>query len=109
MRSRNSEALLLLPLLPIFFIGMFPMLLFALLGYAGIILLGILMLCAGLSDALNANSNFSEQVIAHGYSDRAERDVRTTDLHSAIRFALIIDAVGAGLVIAGLCGFFYFS
>jgi hypothetical protein len=30
-------------------------------------------------------------------------------LHSAIRFALIIDAIGVGLVIAGLCGLFYFG
>ena len=31
------------------------------------------------------------------------------DLHSAIRFAPVMDAVGAGLVVAGLSGFFYFS
>jgi hypothetical protein len=109
MRSRRSEALLLLPLLPIFFVGAFPMLMFALLGFGGVILFGILMICAGLSDGLNASSNFSEQVIVHGYAGRSERAMRATDLHTAIRFALVIDAIGVGLLIAGLCGFFYFD
>ena len=109
MRSRNSETLLLLPLLPIFFIGVLPMLLFALLGFAGVILLGILFVCAGLSEVLNANSDFSEQAIVRGYADRSQRAFRATDLHSAIRSALVVDAVGAGLVVAGLGGLFCFG
>lgn len=109
MRSTKSEALLLLPLLPIFLIGVLPILLFALLGFAGVVLLGILLLCAGLSSGLSANSDFSEQVIIRGYADRSERAIGAANLHSAIRFALVVDAVGAGLVIAGLCGFFYFG
>jgi hypothetical protein len=109
MRSVQSETWLLLPLLPIFVIGAPPMLLFALLGFAGVILLGILMICVGLSIGFSANSDFSEQVIVRGYADRSERAIHATDLHSALRFASVIDAVGAGLVIAGLCGFFYFA
>jgi hypothetical protein len=109
MRSVKSETLLLLPLLPIFLIGVLPMLLFAFLGFAGIVLLGILLICAGLSCGLNANGDFSEQVIVHGYAGRSERAIGAANLHSAIRFALAIDGVGAGLVIAGLCGFFCFG
>ena len=109
MRTRNSETLLLLPLLPIFFVGIFPMLLFGLLGFPGISLFGILLVCVGLSDGLNANSNFSEQVIVHGYARRSERAIHATDLHSAVRFSLVVDAVGAALVVAGLCGLFYSS
>jgi hypothetical protein len=105
----KSETWLLLPLLPILLIGAPPMLLFAFLGFVGVVLLGILMICVGLSMALNANGDFSQQVIAHGYADRSERAVRATDLRSAIRFASVIDAAGVGLVIAGLCGFFYFG
>jgi hypothetical protein len=109
MRSVQSETWLLLPLLPIFVIGAPPMLLFALLGFAGVILLGILMICVGLSIGFSANSDFSEHVIVRGYADRSERAIHATDLHSALRFASVIDAAGAGLVIAGLCGFFYFA
>jgi hypothetical protein len=108
MRSRNSETLLLLPLLPIFFVGIFPMLLFGLLGFLGLSLFGILLICVGLADGLNANSNFNQQVIVHGYANRANRPMHA-DLHSATRFALVVDMIGAALVAIGLCGFFYFG
>ena len=106
MRTRNSETLLLLPLLPIFFVGIFPMLLFGLLGFLGISLFGILLICVGLSDGLNANSNFNQQSIVHGYANRASRR-QPAALHSAVRFALIVDMIGAALVAVGVCGFFF--
>ena len=109
MRTRNSETLLLLPLLPVFFVGIFPMLLFGLLGFLGLSLFGILLVCVGLADGLNANSNFNQQVIVHGYANRANRSMHANDLHSATRFALLVDTIGAGLVAIGLCGFFYFG
>ncbi len=109
MRPRTSETLLLLPLLPIFLVGIFPMLLFGLLGFLGISLFGILLVCVGLSDGLNANSNFNQQIIVHGYASRANRSMHATDLHSAVRFALVVDMIGAALVATGLCGFLYFG
>jgi hypothetical protein len=109
MRSRNSETLLLLPLLPIFFVGIFPMLLFGLLGFLGVSLFGILLVCVGLADGLNANSNFNQQVIVHGYAKSTDRSIHATDLHSAMRFALVVDMIGAALVAVGLCGFFWFG
>src|SRR3954447_25141033 len=108
MQTRNSETLLVLPLLPIFFVGIFPMLLFGLLGFLGSSLFGILLICVGLSDGLNANSNFNRQIIVDGYANRAKRSMQPMDLHSAVRFALIVDMVGAALVAVGVCGFFYF-
>ena len=108
MRSRPSETLLLLPLLPVFVVGIFPMLLFGLLGFLGISLFGILLICVGLADGLNANSNFNQQVIVHGYANRANRPVPAA-LHSAVRFALVVDMIGAALVAVGVCGFFWFG
>ena len=68
MRTRGSESFIVLPLLPIFLIGLFPMLLLSLLGPAGLIILGILVASAGLTDTLDANGTFSEQIIVHGYA-----------------------------------------
>ena len=96
-----------MPLLPIFFLGMFPMLLFAFLGFAGLGIAGILVVCMGLSDGLHANSDFNRQVIVHGYARQSERAVHASNLHSAIRFATIMKATGAGLIGAGLLGSFY--
>jgi hypothetical protein len=107
MRPRESETLLLLPLLPIFLVGMPPMLLLSLLGFAGLVILGVLMICVGLADGLEANSNFNQQVIVHGYARRSERAIQASNLHSAIRFATLMDVAGAGLIVAGLFGFFY--
>jgi len=109
MRSREPETLLWLPLLPIFLLGVPPMLLLSFLGFAGLVILGVLMICVGLSDGLEANSNFKQQVIVHGYARRSERGIQASNLHSAIRFATVMNVMGAGLIIAGLCGFFYFG
>jgi hypothetical protein len=109
MRSRPSETLLLLQLLPVFVVGIFPMLLFGLLGFLGISLFGILLICVGLADGLGANSNFNQQVIVHGYADRDHRSMHASDLHSATRFALVVNAIGAALVAVGFGGFFWFD
>jgi hypothetical protein len=104
---RQSEILLLIPLLPIFFLGMLPMLLFAFLGYAGLGLTGLLLVCVGLGDGLHANSDFNRQVIVQGYARRPERAAQASDLRSGIRFATVIAMTGVGLMVAGLFGAFY--
>ncbi len=107
MRAHQSDSLILLPLLPIFFVGVFPILLLSLLGPAGLVILGILIACAGLTDALDANSTFNEQVIVHGYARRSERAGQRTDLRSAIRFAFRMVAGGTGLAAAGVGALVY--
>ena len=109
MRSRESESLLLLPLLPIFLVGLPPMLLLSFLGFAGLVILGVLLICVGLSGGLDASNDFNEQVIVHGYARRSERAVQSSTLHSAMRFATVMNATGAGLIVAGLVGFFCFG
>ena len=102
MRTRGSESFIVLPLLPIFLIGVFPMLLLSLLGPAGLIILGILVASAGLTDILDANSTFSEQIIVHGYARGSERTGQRTALRSEMRFASVMIAAGAGLAVAGI-------
>ena len=104
---KQSEALLLLPLLPIFLVGMFPMLIFALLGFAGLALLGILLICAALSDALDANSNFNRHIIVEGYARRSEQAIHASNLHSAIRSAAAMRIAGVALIVASICGLLY--
>lgn len=108
MRSRQSESLLLVPLLPIFFLGAFPILLFGLLGFFGVALLGLLLISVGLSELVTANGAFSEQVIAHGYVGRTERDAQITDLRNAARFAVGTIAAG-GLIVVGVGSLVYFG
>ena len=104
MRTRGSESFIVLPLLPIFLLGLFPMLLLSLMGPAGLVILGILIACAGLTDILDANGTFNEQIIVHGYARGTERAGQRTALRSEIRFALLMIAAGAGLAVAGIGG-----
>ena len=104
MRTRSSEAFIVLPLLPIFLIGVFPMLLLSLLGPAGLVILGILVVSAGLTDILDASGTFSEQVIVHGFARGTERNGQRTALHAEMRFAAIMIAAGAGLAVTGIGG-----
>ncbi len=104
MRTRGSESFIVLPLLPIFLIGVLPMLLLSLLGPAGLVILGILVASAGLTDILDANSTFSEQIIVHGYARGSERTGQRRALRSEIRFALLMIACGAALAVAGIGG-----
>ena len=104
---RQSETLLLLPLLPIFLVGMFPILILALLGFAGLGLLGILLICAGLSDALDAHRDFNQRIIIEGYARRSERAIHASNLHSAIRSASTMRIAGAVLIVASICGLLY--
>jgi hypothetical protein len=104
---RQSEILLLLPLLPIFVLGAFPMLLFAFLGYAGFFIVGVLMICVGLGSGLTANSDFNREAIVHGYARRPDRAVHASNLHSAIRFARVTIATGVGLIAAAAFGFYF--
>jgi hypothetical protein len=107
MRSREPESLLLVPLLPIFLVGAFPMLLLSLLGFGGLVIFGILLICVGFTDTLEANSAFSEQVIVHGYTRQSERAAQRTNLRTEMRFAFLMMVAGAGMAGAGLCGFYF--
>ena len=104
MRSRTSESFIVLPLLPIFLLGAFPILLLSLMGPAGLVIVGILIVSAGFTDMLDANSTFSEQLIVHGYARGTERAGQRMALRSEIRFAALIVAAGAGLAVAGVAG-----
>jgi hypothetical protein len=103
---RQSETLLILPLLPIFFLGMFPALLFAFLGFGGLGLFGLLLISVGLADGLQANCDFNREVIVQGYTRPSERAVHASNLHAVFRSTVILQVVGAGLIIVALIGLF---
>jgi hypothetical protein len=95
-----------LPLLPIFFVGMFPALLFGFLGFAGLGLFGLLLISVGLADGLQENCDFNRQVIVNGYARPSERAVQASNLHAVFRSTVLLQMVGAGLIIVALIGLF---
>jgi len=105
MRPR-SETLLLLPLLPIFFVGMFPVLLVGMLGSAGLVIFGILLIRVGLAVTMDAHGDFNREVIAHGYARGPDRAIQVSDLQSAMRMAVPLHLSGAAMMVAGIAGLF---
>jgi hypothetical protein len=103
---RRSETWLLLPLLPVFLVGMFPMLLIGMLGSAGLVIFGILMIRVGLAGTMEAHGDFNQEIIVHGYARGADRATQLSDLQSATRLALLLDLSGAAMIIAGIAGLF---
>jgi hypothetical protein len=103
MRKR-SEAMLLLPLLPIFLIGMFPMLLIGMLGFAGLVIFGILLIRVGLAGTMEAHGDFNQEVIVHGYATGPERAAQVSDLQAATRMSVLLHAAGAAMIVAGIAG-----
>jgi len=106
MRKR-SEALLLLPLLPIFLVGMFPMLLIGMLGFAGLAIFGILLIRVGLAGTLEAHGDFNQEIIVHGYARGSERAAQVSDLHAAGRTAVLLHLAGIAMISAGIAGIFF--
>jgi hypothetical protein len=106
---RQPETLLLFPLLPIFLVGMFPMLLISLLGFAGLAIFGVLLISVGLSSGLEAHADYNRSVIAGGHARGSERSTQASDLHAATRLALRLEAAGVAVIAAAAVGFLYFD
>lgn len=101
MRERGETLLLLVPL-PIFVLGILPMLLMAQLGYFGLCILGVLMICVGLTDGLTAHGDFNRLLIVHGVARPSGRARQTSDVSWATRLARLSEIAGIGLIVAGL-------
>lgn len=106
MRKR-SESMLLLPLLPVFLVGMFPMLLVGMLGAAGLVIFGILLIRVALTFTMEAHGDFNQEVIVHGYARGPERAAQVSDVQAANRMAVLLHLSGATMIAAGIAGLFF--
>ena len=103
MRSLRSDSLLVFPLFPIFMIGAFPFLLMGFLGFAGLGILGALMMSAALTVALDADTEFHAQRSAARFAGGAYA-VPSSTRDAMVRFAKMVGAAGAALVVVCVAG-----
>ena len=99
--------MLLLPLLPIFVIGMFPMLVIGMLGFAGLVIFGILLMRVALAGTMEAHGDFNQEVVVHGYASGPERSAQTSDLQSATRMAVLLHLSGFAMIATGVAGLYF--
>ena len=103
---KDSELVLLVPLFPIFLLGMLPLLVFPLLGFAGLAVIGALMIACGFAECVRSMAEYNEHTIMRGYSARSDQARYLSSLKSGLRLAKGLGAAGvciACIAIAGLC------
>ena len=109
MRFNQPDAFLVPLLLPVLVIGLFPFLIFALVGLIGLGVLGVLLISVSISDELNATSLFAHRVISRDDVTPSERAGFRMDWRSALRPAFLMKVAGFVLAIVGFGGFFLFQ
>jgi hypothetical protein len=107
MRKDFSELVLLVPLFPIFLLGMLPILLFPLLGFAGLAVIGALVIACGFGEYSRVMAEYSEDVIVRGYVARSDQDRHLSSLKSASRWAKALIASGVGIVSITIIGLYW--
>jgi hypothetical protein len=107
MRKDYSELVLLVPLFPIFLLGVIPMLLFPLLGFAGLAVIGVLVIACGFGEYMRAMGEYNEDVIVRGYLARSDQDRHLSSLKSAFRFAKGFIASGVGIASSAIIGLYW--
>ena len=107
MRRDYSELVLLVPLFPIFLLGMLPMLLFPLMGFAGLAVIGALVIACGFGEYSRVMAEYNEDVIVRGYLTRPDQDRHLLSLKSASRLAKGLIAAGVGLASIAIIGLYW--
>ncbi len=102
--SPRSERLLIVPLFPVLLAGAFPVFLMSFLGFAGLGVLGALMMSAALTVGLDADAEFRAQRAQAGRSGRLDGSLQATQRDAMVRFAKIAGAAGALLVTVAIAG-----
>ena len=107
MRKDYSELVLLVPLFPIFLLGMLPLLLFPLLGFAGLAVIGALVIACGFGEYMRAMGEYNEDVIVRGYLARSDQGRHLSSLKSASRLAKGLTAAGVGIASTAIIGLYW--
>ena len=107
MHKDHSELVLLAPLFPIFLLGMLPMLLFPLLGFAGLTVIGALVIACGFGEYSRAMAEYNEDVIVRGYLTRSDHGRHLSSLKSASRLAKGLIAAGVGIASGAIIGLYW--
>ena len=106
MRRDYSELVLLVPLFPIFLLGMLPMLLFPLIGFAGLAVIGALVIACGFGEYSRVMGEYNEDVIVRGYLTRLDQSRHLSSLKSASRLAKGLIVAGVGLASFAIIGLY---
>ena len=106
MRMSNPDLPLLPLLLPMFIVGLAPLALLPLVGFLGLVVVGLLIGSGAVMAQMEEQAAHARQVITHGFAPHAERAGYSVKLRSMLDFLFLAKIVGAGLIVAGFAGFY---
>jgi putative Mn2+ efflux pump MntP len=104
---KSSEVSLLMPLLPIFLIGMLPLLVFPRVGFTGLAIIGVLMVAGALAERVRAMSEYNEHTIIRGYVAPSEQASYLSTLKASGRVATALNVIGVGMILVGFAGLYW--
>ena len=76
-------------------------------GFFGLALFGVLVVCVGLASSNEAHDTFNHDVIVHGYARGSERATQASNMHVATRLACGWRPSGAAMIITAAIGLCY--
>ena len=110
MRSSNPDAAMLPFLVPVLILGLWPLVfLIPLTGFLGVAVIGVLVGTGAIMAQMEEQADHAREVVAHGFSRRAEQAGYQLQLSSLMRSLRATKLVSAGLIIVGFGGFLLFQ
>jgi hypothetical protein len=107
MRKDYPELGLLIPLFPISLLGMLPMLVFPLAGFAGVGIIGALMIACGFAEYLRATEEYNEHIVVRGDLARSNQARHLSSLKSGLRWAKGLVAAGVSIACIAIAGLYW--
>jgi hypothetical protein len=86
---------------------MLPTLLFPLLGFAGLAVIGVLVIACEFGEYLRAMAEYNEDVIVRGYLAGSDQGRHLSSLKSASRLAKGLTAAGVGTASIAIIGLYW--
>lgn len=109
MRLANPELPLLPVIVPVLFIGLFPLVILPLVSFLGIAFIGVLIgFCAVMIQLEESGSHAQRMVAQHGPT-RAEQAGYGSEMQSLMRQLYYARIISVGLIAIGCGGFFLFQ
>ena len=104
MRLSNPDLPLLPLLLPVFVIGLGPLLFLPLVGFFGFVVVGLLIGSAAIMAQMEEQTDHARQIVAHGFRPEGEQVCYRATMTSLMRTLFAAKVVGAALIAVGLAG-----
>jgi hypothetical protein len=109
MRLSNPELPLLPVIVPVLFIGLFPLVILPLVSFLGVAFIGLLIGLAAIMVQLEEAGSHAQRMVAEHGPTRAEHTGLSSEMRSLMRQLFYARIISVGLIVIGCGGFLLFQ